>query len=110
MKQKLSNVYTLPLGEIVEKHNMSCMFFAGDGNLYLGFRQNKVDPAKASMEDLARDLKYFFVENAMMSNDNKLIAMVINGTHCEPIIFPPLSVGNVEVPISLSAQNAWCTP
>ena len=104
MKQKLSNVYTLPLGEIVEKHNVSRMFFADDGNLYLGFRQNKVDPAKASMEDLARDLKYFFVENDLMSNDDKLIAMVINGTRREPIIFPPLSVGNVEVPISLSAR------
>ncbi len=43
---KLYNIYTLPLGEIVEKHNVSRILFADDGNLYQAFRQNEIDPQK----------------------------------------------------------------
>ena len=39
-----------------------------------------------------------------MSNDDKLIAMVVNGSRRHPIVFPPLSVGDVEVPMSLTAR------
>ncbi len=101
---KLYNIYTLPLGEIIAKHNVSRIFYADDGNLYLAFRQNQFDYTKANMEHLVVDLKSFFVANDLMSNDDKLIAMVVNGTRRHPIIFPTLSVGDVEVPMSLVAR------
>lgn len=101
---KLYNIYTLPLGEIVAKHNVARIFYADDGNLYLAFRRTQMNQTKANMEDLAQDLKSFFVANDLMSNDDKLIAMVVNGSRRQPIIFPPLSIGDVDVPISLSAR------
>ena len=55
------------------------------------------------MEHLEAGLKNWFIANNVMSNDDKLIAMLINGSCRKPIVFPPLSIGDVEVPLSLSA-------
>ena len=39
-----------------------------------------------------------------MCNDDKLVALVINGSRRKPIIFPALSVGNAQVPISIASR------
>ncbi len=55
--------------------------------------QKVVNPMKTKIEDLATDLNGFFVANNLMSNDDKLVAMVIDGSRCTPIVFPSLSFG-----------------
>ncbi len=49
------------------------------------------------METLAADLNDWF---SLMSNNDKLVTLLINGPCHKPIIFPFLTVGDVLVPLS----------
>jgi hypothetical protein len=100
---KLYNAYTLPLGDVIKKHKVDRLSYADDGQMYIAFKASEADPTRERMEHLAADLKNWFIANNLMSNDDKLIAMLINGSRRKPIVFPPLSIGDVEVPLSLSA-------
>lgn len=101
---KLYNIYTLPLGEIIKRHGVYRILYADDGNMYIAFMPNQVDSTRERIEYLSRDLKSFFVARNLLSNDDKLVAMVVNGTRRQPIIFPPLNIGEAEVPMSLAAR------
>ncbi len=57
------------------------------------------------METLATDLNDWFIANNLMSNNDKLVALLINGPHHKPIIFPLLTVGDVQVPLSDSTHT-----
>ncbi len=52
------------------------------------------------METLATDLNDWFIANNLMSNNDKLVSLLINGPHRKPIIFPLITVGDVQVPLS----------
>ena len=54
--------------------------YADDGDMYLAFKQKEVNSTKAEMEDLAADLRDWFIANNLMSDDDKLVALVINGS------------------------------
>ncbi len=72
--------------------------------MYLAFRLKQTPETVSKLECLAYDLKCFFVSNNLLSNDDKLIAMIVNGSRRSPCVFPPLSIGNVQVPASLAAK------
>ncbi len=52
------------------------------------------------METLAADLNDWFIANNLMSNNDKLVTLLINGPCHQPIIFPLLTVGDVQMPLS----------
>ncbi len=56
------------------------------------------------METLAADLNDWFIANNLMSNNDKLVTLLINGPCHKPIIFPLLTVGDVQMPLSDSTR------
>lgn len=101
---KCYNMYTLPVGDIISKHEVDHQLYADDGQLYIAFKAKDAGVTNERMQVLAHDLKDWYVANSLMANDDKLIAMLINGPLRKPILLPPLTMGEVEVPLSLSAK------
>ncbi len=56
------------------------------------------------IQTLATDLNDWFIANNLMSNNDNLVALFPNGQHCKPIIFPLLTVGDEQVPLSDSTR------
>ncbi len=50
-----------------------------DGQLYVIFNQKDIDPTTTKMGGLAAHLRGWFVDNKLMSNEDKLVALLING-------------------------------
>ena len=101
---KLYNIYTLPIGDLVKKHKVQRMLYADDSHLYACFKPMEANVTRIQMETLAADLNAWFIANNLMSNDDKLVAMLINGPRHKPIIFPLLTVSDVQVPLSDSTH------
>ncbi len=75
---KLYNIYTLPISDIVKKHKVQVMLYADDGHLYVCFKPTDTNVTRIQMETLAADLNDWFIANNLMSNNNKLVALLIN--------------------------------
>ncbi len=98
---KLSNIYTLPISDIIKKHKVPHMLYADDGHLYVCFKPTDATFTRIQMETLAADRNDWFIANNLMSNnDDKLVALLINGQRCKPIIFTLLTVGDGQMPVS----------
>ena len=62
-------VYTLPLGDIARKHNISFHIYADDNQLYLAFRPIDAIPTKLCVQDLVRDIKSWMIVNLLKLNN-----------------------------------------
>ncbi len=71
------------------------MLYAGDGHLYVCFKPTDANVTRIQMETLAADFIDWFIANNLMSNNDKLVALLINGPGCKPTIFPLQTVGDV---------------
>ncbi len=101
--RKLYNIYTLPISDIVKKHKVQHILYADDDHLYMCFKPTYANVTR-KMETLAVDLKDWLIANNLMSNNDKLVALFINGQCHKPIIFPLLTVGDVQLPLSDSTR------
>ncbi len=80
------------------------MLYADDGHLYVYFKSTDANVTRIQMETLAADFIDWFIANKLMSNNDKLVTLLINGPHSKPIIFRLLTVGDVQVPLSDSTH------
>ncbi len=96
------STYTLPISDILKKHKVQRMLYADDGHLYMCFKPT--DANVTWTQTLAADLNDWFIANNLISNNDKLVTLLINGQCRKPIIFPLLTVGDVQVPLSDSTH------
>ncbi len=76
------------------------MLYADDGHLYVCFKQIDANVTRIQMETLAPNLNDWFITNNLMSNNDKLVDLLVNGPCCKLISFPLITVGDVQVPLS----------
>jgi hypothetical protein len=105
---KCFNIYMLPAGDIARKHGVAHLFYADDKNLYIAFQQKDIAITVTKMESLISDLREWLRVNWLMCNDDKTGVLVINGSRRQHINCPPLSIGDVEVPTSVSQRLIGC--
>ncbi len=83
------------------------MLYTDDGHLYVCFKPTDATFTRIQMETLAADRNDWFIANNLMSNnDDKLVALLINGQRCKPIIFTLLTVGDGQMPVS-DCLRSW---
>ncbi len=87
-----------------KKHKVQHVLYADDGHLYVCFKPTYANITRIQMETLAADLNDWFIANNLMSNNNMLVALLINGPRRKSIIFPLLTVGDVHVSLSDSTH------
>ncbi len=101
---KLFNIYTLPISDIVKKYKVQHMMYADDGHLYVRFKPTDANVTSIQMETLAADRNDWFIANNLISNNDKLVGLLINGPYHKPIIFLLLTVRDVQVSLSDSTH------
>ncbi len=85
---KLYNIYILPMNAIVKKHKVQHMLYANDAHLYVCFNPTYANITRIQMITLTADLNDCFIANNLMSNNDKLVALLINEPCHKPIISP----------------------
>ena len=59
----LFNIYCVPLGNVIRKHNISYHMYADDTQLYLDFRDSQENAAMSSIQSYIQDIKTWLTGN-----------------------------------------------
>ncbi len=104
---RLFTIYTLPVGHIIRKYYpyAKFMFYADDKNLYLIFDPGFPALASSNMEPLIADVRAWLIRNYLMVNDTKTDSLVASSRFKDPVVVPPIRVGNDLITPSESVKN-----
>ena len=76
----LFNLYMLPLGNIIRRHNINFHCYADDTQLYLSIKTNEFDQL-IKLETCLKDIKSWMLHNFLMLNSNKTEVIIIGPKH-----------------------------
>lgn len=102
----LFNIYCLPLGDVISRHNIQYHMYADDTQLYVEFPSN-TDPAyHSALPTCTQDIKQWLSSNFLLLNDNKteIIEFSVKKSH-EPTEY---KIGDSLVSTQQHATNLGC--
>ena len=100
----LYTLYTIPLGKIIQKHNLSYHFYADDTQLYLSIEPADVNDLIFSVEKCIADVKFWMEANKLKLNDDKTEAILINPKNYL-VNKSNLIIGEEEILFNNAAKN-----
>ena len=100
----LYTLYTVPLGNIIRKHNLQYHFYADDTQLYLCIEPSNVCDLIFSIEQCIKDVKMWMHANKLKLNDDKTEVLLINPKKYD-IPYDNLTIGNDNIDFAESAKN-----
>ena len=62
---KLFNIYSLPLGDIVRRHNFEYQIYADENTIYLSFKDCELKDTLDRLQDLLNDISAWMVTNML---------------------------------------------
>ena len=74
----LYTLYTVPLGNIIRKHNLNYHFYADDTQLYLCIEPSSIHDLIFSVEQCITEVKHWMHVNKLKLNDEKTEIILIN--------------------------------
>ena len=101
-------IYTLPLGAILRRHDVSYHMYADDTQVYLSFKSSvlaDIEGSRAKVEDCLSDVNKWMLHNNLKLNNDKTEVLILHSKH-RPM--PPLQsvkVGDVLVKSTDDARN-----
>ena len=100
----LYTLYTVPLGNIIRKHNLNYHFYADDTQLYLCIEPSSIHDLIFSVEQCITEVKHWMHVNKLKLNDEKTEIILINPKKYD-IPFDHLNVGTESIDFAESAKN-----
>ena len=101
----LFNMYSRPLGDIVQKYDISYHMYADDSQLYIDFSSCDEETAMANLQLCIQEIKTRLRDNFLLLNEQKTkvvkFGMKFTGKH--------LQVGDAAICSSSSATILGCT-
>ena len=101
----LSNIYTLPLGNIIKKHGIRYPIYADDSQKYAFFNLQDYASTVKEMETLVSDIRQWYDENLLMCNVPKTEVLLISSMYKPLSCTIPISVGNCVITPSAHVKD-----
>ena len=105
----LFSIYTSPLCQIIERHNLSYHIYADDTQLYMSLEPNPVTCTTVVEENLVDcicDIKNLMHDNKLKLNTDKTdIILIGKPQHVKKLEMSALNLGGILVPVSDEVRN-----
>ena len=98
----LFSIYMLPLGQIIQKHNISFHCYADDTQLYLPLKPNDRQNLN-SLLDCLEDIKCWMAQNVLQLNENKTEVILFGPP--DSIKLTTSSLGNLSTLVKPQVKN-----
>ena len=100
----LYTLYTVPLGNIIKKHNLSYHFYADDTQLYLSIKPAGIHELVFSLEKCISEVKDWMNINKLKLNDDKTEVVLINPKKYD-VNVSSLKIGDEDIIFNDKAKN-----
>ena len=100
----LYTLYTVPLGCIIKKHNLSYHFYADDSQLYLSVKPTNINDLVFSLENCISEVKDWMSKNKLKLNDEKTEVVLVNPKKYD-VNISSLKIGDEDIIFSDKAKN-----
>ena len=106
----LFTIYTLPLAEIIRRHNINYHLYADDTQLYLTFKSSTdasthAEQAKSKMEACIDDIRQWMNQNFLKLNEEKTEILLVNAPWRPQVPLETVRIGSENVTLSEKARN-----
>ena len=104
----LFNIYTLPLQNIIAKHNLNFHMYADDLQLYFTCSpvQDEVDKCLESLQACICDIRKWMSDSYLKLNNEKTEFLMLGSRQqLRKVSIPPLVVGSAHIPPSDKVKN-----
>ena len=101
-------LYTSPLADIINRHNLEYHLYADDTQLYVAFKTDCLDKmaqCKTSIEQCVCDIDNWMAINKLKLNQDKTEVVLISSRYRPRPPLESLQIGNVNVVPTSSARN-----
>ena len=97
--------YSVPVENIIKAHNLECMVYADDSQIYCCFDNQDMDISVSRVEKCVADVRSWMIRNHLMLNDSKTELLHLTSRFSSTPEAPALRVGDAVVTPSTSARN-----
>ena len=97
--------YSTPVEEIIKAHDLECMVYADDSQIYCCFDDQDMDISVSRIEKCVIDIRSWMIRNHLMLNDTKTEVLHLTSRFGSTPEIPPLHVGDIDVSPSAYARN-----
>ena len=102
----LFTIYTLPVADILKKHNVMYHCYADDTQIYLSCSVKNIQQAKQQMEQCIDEIRSWMSSNYLRLNDDKTEIVFIGRKSLVSKVGPvSLRIGNVSIGSTVQARN-----
>ena len=101
----LFTVYTLPLGDIIRKHDVPFHLYADDSQKYAIFELEGYARTVSKIETLVSDIRAWYSNNMLKCNDPKTEMMIISSKFTPVCDTLPVKVGDVSISAASKIRN-----
>lgn len=99
-------IYTLPLGAILQKHNVSYHIYADDTQLYCSFNIKSSANALNSITTCVSEIRSWMILNNLKINDDKTEFLQITSSYLKcKVENDPLEIGQYTIPTSTYCKS-----